>query len=118
MLNNLLAVFSFFNIGFLVSFLYGQHFVFNRKNSPNLIAQVALILTAFFGLYFLLITALVVGGAVKHSYLYLGFSMFFVLPFIIGKLVTYKKLTFYTNIQLICLFGSLFYSILLLMKNY
>lgn len=117
-MNILLSVFAFINLGFILSYMVGQNFIFNKKNSPNVIAMFALLLSGFFILYFALIIAIVLYGLILHEYLTLFISVFLVLPFIIGKKASYSELNTYSNLQLLSLFASLFYSLFLIIKDY
>lgn len=117
-LNILLSVFTFTNLGFIISYMIGQNWIFYKKNSPRLVAAYALLLTIFLIIYFLLIAAIVLYGIIKHQYLTLLLSVFIALPFVLGKKATYETLNLYSNLQLLSLFISLFYALLLIIKNY
>lgn len=117
-MNTLLSIFAFTNLGFVISYLIGQNFIFNKKNSPNVVASYALLLSLFYIIYFILIIGIVLFGLISREYLTLLLVIFLALPFLIGKKATYKTLNLYSNLQLLSLFSSLFYSILLIIKDY
>lgn len=117
-MNSLLSIFAFTNLGFIVSYMVGQNFIFNKKNSPNVVASYALLLSVFFIIYFILIIGIVLYGLISREYWTLLLGVFLALPFLIGKKATYKTLNAYSNIQLLSLFASLFYSLLLIIKDY
>lgn len=116
--NKLLSIFAFLNLGFILTYIIGQNFIFNKKINPNVVASYALFLSGFFVSYFILIVAILLFGLITKEYLTLLFGIFLALPFLIGKRATFKTLNVYSNIQLLSLFGSLFYSLLLIVKDY
>lgn len=117
-MNILLSIFAFTNLGFIISYMVGQNFIFNKKNSPNTVAMFALMLSVFFIIYFTLIIAIVLYALVLREYFTLLITVFLILPFLIGKKATYKTLNVYSNVQLLSLFASLFYSLLLIIRDY
>ncbi len=104
-----LALISFLaiNIVFIVLFFVGKKFIFKIKSNPNLTAGYALLLGIMFVLYFLSVFVVVISSIVAHKFLPVILLVFVFLPFVIGKKVTYEKLNFYSNLQLVTFLFSL-----------
>lgn len=118
MINCTLTAFAYFNILFIIFFMFGQYVIFKDKISPKFQANYALLLTTCFVIYFVMILALSVVGVVKQTHSLLLMLVFFLVPFIIGKSAKYKTLRIFSNLQLLFFFMSLFYSVALLFKFY
>ncbi len=114
----LVAIFAIFNLVFIVSYMLGQYCIFKPECAPKLSAYYSTYLAVMLSIYFLYIFILCIFGAVNHTYSLFVFLLFIIAPFVIGKFSTYKKIIVYSNLQLLSLFLSLFYSIALLIKYF
>lgn len=113
-MNLILYSFMAINLLFIIAFTLGRWFIFKQKNKPNLIAGYSVFLGMLFLAYFISIL-LVVGISLLHQkYFSLFLLIFIMMPFILGKKVTYKKLRFYSNLQLALFFVSLLISYFLI----
>lgn len=102
-----LTGFLIINFIFIVLFVLGKEIIFKIKNNPNLTAGYALVLGFLFVFYFLAIFAVVLASIAAHKFLPVSLLLFVVFPFAIGRKVTYDRLIFYSNLQVLALFGSL-----------
>lgn len=87
--------------------LIGKLFIFGRKKSTVVDKYVAFI-TFILGGYCINAILLLFEGTILNK---LFFLLFAASPFIIGKLISYKTINFYTNLQLFVILFSGFYSI-------
>ncbi len=114
----ILSVFAFLNLIFIVSYIIGQYFIFEKSKNPKLVAYFALYVAVLMGLYLLMLLFLMPVALIKQNFLVLPLFIAFIMTFVIGRWASYARLKMYTNMQLLTLFFSLFYSLLLLIKAY
>ncbi len=88
-------------------FFIGKLFIFNKKK-PRIVSYYVAFTTFVLVLYCVFAFLLII----KCDFINKLFFLFFaVSPFIIGRLITFKTLNFYTNLQMFCILLSGFYSI-------
>lgn len=95
------------NFIFLVLFLLGKEIIFKVKNKPNLIAFYSVFLAVMFVIYFAAIFWVVLFAVAAQRILPVSLLLFVAFPFVLGQRVTYEKLNYYANLQILALFGSL-----------
>ncbi len=115
---SLLSIFLILNLIFIFSFIVGQNFIFNKGKWPRLVAYSALLLANILIVYLLLIAVIFLLGLVYKNFYVIPLILPAIAVFVIGKKVTYSNLKFYSNIQLLSLFGSLFYALFLTVMVY
>ena len=96
------------------AFIFGRCFVFKQKHRPNLLAGYSLFLGVLFLFYFISILGVVGVSLLNHKYISICLLAFIAAPFVIGKKVTYEKLSFYSNLQLMTFFASMLASYILI----
>ena len=103
---------AFYLVSSLLVITFGLRVMFeNAFRSNNKLSPIVAAIGALFMFYILnaLLLALVL-PSVKQMSVMLIFALF---PFIIGKLVTYKKLKLYSFIQILCVILSMIFVLLL-----
>ncbi|MCD8024878.1 MAG: hypothetical protein LUE64_05030 [Candidatus Gastranaerophilales bacterium] len=99
----LLALFFITGFIFLVSFLIGCIFLFG-KNVPLCQKSAYAIFLAICMFFYLLSSIFVfTGGIIFGEMEYVPYIIFALTPFLIGNIASYKKLKFYTNLQILIL---------------
>lgn len=77
------------------------------KVAPKAKAKTGVLLASLFFAFLLLLVLFAISSAVlKQNALYLALSTYAVIPFAIGRLVSYRTLGFYTVLQLLALILS------------
>ena len=94
-------------------FIVGRCFIFKLDKKPNLKAKYSLFLGFIFFFYFLSIIAFVGISLVQQQYFSICLLVFIIIPFVIGKIATYEKLRFYSNLQIAMFFASIVSCILI-----
>jgi len=113
-LNLALVGFLLVNIVFIVLFVLGKEVVFKFKNNPKLTAGYSVVLGVLFLLYFLAIFGISLMAVLTHKYLPVSLLLSIFATFVIGQKVTYAKLSFYSNLQLLVFLGSLILGLIFL----
>lgn len=106
-MNLALSIFSSINLALIIVFIIATNFI-NRQQQPKLMAWYSILLAVLFLIYFIAILSVVIVSLFTQEYPVLSLILFVVIPFIIGKYASYERLSFYSNIQLLALFLSLF----------
>lgn len=95
------------NLLTLLGFIFGK-IMLKNQHKHEIISTYTIYLAVIFGLYliFLIIFAITafILGYINFGLLFL---VFFILPFVIGRVSRYEKANFYTNIQIMVLIISL-----------
>ncbi len=105
------------NVVFLLALTLGKYLIFKKENRVHLAAKYSVFLATLFLFYFVGIFAVALNSLITGQYYELSLLLFVAAPFIIGKKATYEKINLYTNIQILTLMLSLFWSLALLYKN-
>lgn len=113
-MNLILMAFLAMNLIFIATFVIAKCFIFKLEQSAKLQAHFSLVLGFLFLFYFISIIGVVGISLLHHKYLPLCLIGFIVIPFVIGQKATYKKIRFYSNLQLAMFFLSLLASFLLI----
>ena len=106
----LIITVTILNLLALLGFMFGK-IIFKKEHNHEPASLYTVYLAVIFGLYLISliifsITAFILG------YINFGvlFLTFFIVPFILGRISTYEKANFFTNIQIIVLIISLIIS--------
>ena len=96
-----------FNFVLIVSFLIGKFFMFNDEKNFLKASNYSIYLIIVFIIYFISIIIFDFLSFLNGNILYgLLLAVFLFIPFIIGSIANYKKINFYTNIQIFALIIS------------
>ena len=114
----LLSIFAFLNVFFIVSYIIGQYFIFEKNRAPKIVAYYALLITALLFFYFVVTAIILLFALIKHDYYVIPLLIPVCLTLLVGRYSSYAKLKLYENLQLGILFFSLFYTLFLLMKDF
>lgn len=106
-MNTVLSGLALINLVLIVVFIIATNFI-NMQKQPKLMAWYSVLLAVLFLIYFTAILTAAAVALLKKEYMVLSLVFFVIIPFVIGKYVSYEKLSFYSNLQLFALFLSLF----------
>lgn len=87
--------------------LIGKICVFNKKQ-PRFVSKYVAFVTFLLVLYCICAIIMILQGSFVNKLFFLFFA---VSPFVIGRLISFRTLNFYTNLQLLTIILSGFYSI-------
>ncbi len=105
---NLLILFFLISSSiFLLSFLIGWFFIFNKNSTPELKSSYGLYLAVLMTVYLLTALFISICGLFLSDYILLSFLIFAIFPFLIGKVAVYKRLKFYFILQLFLILSSI-----------
>ena len=93
-MNTVLSLLALINLLLIAVFIIATNFI-NTQKQPKLMAWYSVLLASVATLF-------------AKEYMVLSLVFFVIIPFVIGKYVSYEKLSFYSNLQLFALFLSLF----------
>lgn len=106
----LLRIFSSFNLIFILFFIFANIVVFKFHDMSKLKAFCGLLMTLFFGFYFML-TVLVTAYYIFKDFKAAILLLFVFLSLLIGRKVQYETLLPYSIFQFVVLSGSFFFSL-------
>lgn len=109
-MNTVLSLLALINLLLIVVFIIATNFI-NTQKQPKLMAWYSVLLAVLFLIYFAAILTASFAALFAKEYMVLSLVFFVIIPFVIGKYVSYEKLSFYSNLQLFALFLSLFLTI-------
>ena len=97
-----------FNFVLIISFITGKHFIFKNEKRYLLASYYSVYLAFLFIIYFISIIIFLFTSFFCNLFLFgLILSIFIFTPFIIGHFASYKRINFYTNIQILTLILNL-----------
>ncbi|MDO5436612.1 MAG: hypothetical protein Q4F80_00230 [bacterium] len=107
---------TFFMTGFifLLSLLIGGIFIFTKNGSLRLKSAYSIFLAGCMILYLASVFCLFAGSIVTGNSIYAPYIIFAFMPFLIGKISNYKRLKFYTALQIAVLLAGCISSFCLL----
>lgn len=102
----LLIIFS--NILLIIGFGIGKLAMWKWENAVKFFAVFTVVMSFLISAYFIGILWFSIGGLISGNIIHSAiFTVFLFLPFIIGHFATYKKIQFYSDIQILTLIISL-----------
>ncbi len=102
----LLIIFS--NILLIIGFGIGKLAMWKWENAVKFFAVFSVVMSFLISAYFIGILWFSIGGLISGNIIHSAiFTVFLFLPFIIGHFATYKKIQFYSDIQILTLIISL-----------
>lgn len=112
----LLSIFFITGFIFLTSFLTGCFFIFNKNSSLKLKSAYSIFLACCMALYILSVILLSFGALYFKSFKFIPYILFAFFPFFIGKISSYKRLKFYTALQIMIVLSGCVSSFLVLIN--
>ncbi len=102
----LLIIFS--NILLIIGFGIGKLAMWKWENAVKFFVVFSVVMSFLISAYFIGILWFSIGGLISGNIIHSAiFTVFLFLPFIIGHFATYKKIQFYSDIQILTLIISL-----------
>ncbi len=102
----LLIIFS--NILLIIGFGIGKLAMWKWENAVKFFAVFSVVMSFLISAYFIGILWFSIGGLISGNIIHSAiFTVFLFLPFVIGHFATYKKIQFYSDIQILTLIISL-----------
>ena len=100
--------FGFLGIALILTFLlFIRELGITKKLSPMRASDFVSSIAGF--MFFYVILAFLLAIFVKGMQVKFTMALFGIMPFVIGKIVTYKKVRFYSIIQIVCIITSIVY---------
>lgn len=112
----LLSIFFITGFMFLSSFLTGCFFIFNKNSSLKLKSAYSIFLALCMALYIVSVIFLFLGALYFKNLKFAPYVLFALFPFFIGKISSYKRLKFYTALQIIIVLSGCVSSFLVLIN--
>ncbi|MCX4274453.1 MAG: hypothetical protein OSJ27_01570 [Candidatus Gastranaerophilales bacterium] len=113
-MENLLIFLIIINVLLIVSLFFGMQNIFKEETNPKLRAYYSIYLSVLLFLYLAMIIVVALHYFILAHYGTSPFLfMFFIFPFAIGNFASYKRLRFFTFLQIIVFILSLIYIVYL-----
>ena len=111
-----LCLFFIISFMFLLSFLIGCIFVYNKNSSIKLKSAYSVFLAFCMTVYLISALALGLNAIYLKEINYIPYFVFALFPFIIGYFSSYKKLKFYTFLQILIILSGCIQSFITLIN--